>query len=322
MLDQVRATPGVLGATLSYTIPLNFTTSDCVAADRVEKPRRLLSNQVVPGYLDVMRIGLVAGRDFGAADGAGSPGVIIVNQTLAKRYWPGQNPLGKTVWFGCDPKRPRSMAQVVGVAKDGKYESLDEAPRPFVYEPVSSSGEFVGFMALTVHTAGAPAEFAAPLRSLLRGLDPHLRIYQMATMEAMTAQSLWQVRWQAWLLGSLGLLAIVLAAVGLYGVVAYTVAQRTREIGVRMAMGAQKSDVLWLVLGRGLRLTAIGIAIGLGLSAMVTRFLGSFLYGLSPLDGLSFAAAALFWMVTAMLASYLPARRAARVDPVVALRWE
>jgi predicted permease len=322
MLDQVRATPGVLGATLSYTIPLNFTTTTCAAADRVEKPRRILSNSVVPGYLDVMRIPLVAGRGFGSGDVVGSPGVVIVNQTLAKRYWPGQNPLGKTVWFGCNPKLQRGMAQVVGVAKDGKYESLDEAPRPFVYTPVSNSGEFVGFMALTVHTAGPPAEFAPPLRSLLHGLDPHLRIYQMATMEEMTAQSLWQVRWQAWLLGSLGMLAIVLAAVGLYGVVAYTVAQRTREIGVRMAMGAQKSDVLWMVLGRGLRLTAIGITTGLALSALVTRFLASFLYGLSPLDTVSFAAAALFWTATAMLASYLPARRASRVDPVVALRWE
>jgi ABC-type antimicrobial peptide transport system permease subunit len=118
------------------------------------------------------------------------------------------------------------------------------------------------------------------------------------------------------------MLAILLAAVGLYGVVAYTVAQRTREIGVRMAMGAQKADVLWMVLGRGLRLTAIGVGIGLVLSALVTRFLGAFLYGLSPLDALSFAAAALFWIATAMIASYLPARRAARVDPVVALRWE
>ena len=320
MLDQVRSSPGVLGATLSYTIPLNFTTTSCATVDRVEKPRRTMSNLVVPGYLDVMRIGLVAGRDFGPADVDGSPRVVIVNQTLAKRYWPDQSALGKTLWFGCNPKRPRTMAQVVGVARDGKYGSLDEEPRPFVYEAYAQG--WVGFMALTVHTAGPPAEFAPPLRSLLRGLDPHLRIYEMATMEDLTAQSLWQVRWQAWLLGSLGMLAIILAAVGLYGVVAYTVAQRTREIGVRMAMGAQRSDVLWMVLGRGLRLTAVGIAAGLVLSALVTRFLGSFLYGLSPLDAVSFAAAALFWTVTAMLASYLPARRAARVDPVIALRWE
>jgi len=320
VLDQVRAAPGVLGATLSYTIPLNFNDNGCAAVDRVERPRRMMSNLVVPGYLDVMRIGLVAGRDFGPADVEGSPRVAIVNQTFAKRFWPNGNALGKTVWIGCDPKRPRTLVEVVGVAKDGKYGSLDEDPRPFVYEAFAQG--WVGFMAVTVHTAGPPGEFALPLRSLLRGLDPHLRIYEMATMEEMTAQSLWQVRWQAWLLGSLGMLAIVLAAVGLYGVVAYTVAQRTREIGVRMAMGAQKSDVQWMVLGRGLRLTALGIAIGVALSALVTRFLGSYLYGLSPLDGVSFAAAALFWTATAMLASYLPARRAARVDPVVALRWE
>lgn len=224
------------------------------------------------------------------------------------------------MWLGCDPKRPRDLAQVVGVVRDARYESLDEAPRPFVYSAFAQS--WVGFMAVTVHTAGPPAEFAVPLRALLRGLDRNLRIYEMATMEEMTAQSLWQVRWQAWLLGSLGLLAILLASVGLYGVVAYTVAQRTREIGVRMAMGAHSGDVLWMVLGRGLRLTATGIAVGLALSALVTRFLGSFLYGLSPLDAVSFGAASLFWIATAMLASYLPARRAARVDPLVALRWE
>jgi putative ABC transport system permease protein len=320
VLDQLRATPGVRAATLSYTIPLNFGDSACVVADRAEKPRRAGSNQVVPGYFDVMGIPLVAGRDFRAADQPGSPRVVIVNQTLARRYWPNDTAVGKTVWLGCDPKRPRTMAEVVGVARDAKYGSLDEASRSFVYSAFAQG--WVGFMAVTVHTAGDPAEFGGPLRGVLQGLDPHLRIYEMSTLEAMTAQSLWQVRWQAWLLGSLGMLAILLAAVGLYGVVAYTVAQRTREIGVRMAMGAQRADVLWMVLGRGLRLTAIGVGIGIVLSALVTRFLGGFLYGLSPLDAVSFAAAALFWIATAMVASYLPARRAARVDPVVALRWE
>lgn len=320
VLDQLRATPGVRAATLSYTIPLNFGDSECVVADRTQKPRRAGSNLVVPGYFDVMGMALVAGRDFRAADQPGSPRVVIVNQTLARRYWPNDTAVGKTVWLGCDPKRPRTMAEVVGMAKDAKYGSLDEAPRSFVYSAFAQG--WVGFMAVTVHTAGDPAEFGGPLRAALQGLDPHLRIYEMSTLEAMAAQSLWQVRWQARLLGSLGMLAILLAAVGLYGVVAYTVAQRTREIGVRMAMGAQKADVLWMVLGRGLRLTAIGVGIGLVLSALVTRFLGAFLYGLSPLDAVSFAAAALFWIATAMVASYLPARRAARVDPVVALRWE
>jgi len=320
VLDQLRATPGVRAATLSYTIPLNFGDSECLVADRTQKPRRAGSNLVVPGYFDLMGMALVAGRDFRAADQPGSPRVVIVNQTLARRYWPNDTAVGKTVWLGCDPKQPRTMAEVVGVARDARYGSLDEAPRSFVYSAFAQG--WVGFMAVTVNTAGDPGEFGGPLRAVLQGLDPHLRIYEMSTLEAMAAQSLWQVRWQAWLLGSLGMLAILLAAVGLYGVVAYTVAQRTREIGVRMAMGAQKADVLWLVLGRGLRLTAIGVGIGLVLSSLVTRFLGAFLYGLSPLDAVSFAAAALFWIATAMVASYLPARRAARVDPVVALRWE
>jgi predicted permease len=275
---------------------------------------------VVPGYFDAMGMALEAGRDFKAADQPGSPRVVIVNQTLARRYWPNDTAIGKTVWLGCDLKRPRTMAEVVGVARDARYGSLDEAPRSFVYSAFAQG--WVGFMAVTVHTAGDPADFGGPLRGVLQDLDPHLRIYEMSTLEAMTSQSLWQVRWQAWLLGSMGMLAIILASVGLYGVVADTVAQRTREIGVRMAMGAQKADVLWMVLGRGLRLTAIGIGIGLVLSALVTRFLGAFLYGLSPLDAVSFSSAALFWIATAKLSSYLPARRAAQVVPVVALLWE
>jgi putative ABC transport system permease protein len=173
-----------------------------------------------------------------------------------------------------------------------------------------------------VETAGSPGEFTAPLRASLRELDSTLRIYEVRTLEQYAAESLWKVRWQASLLGAFGALAMVLASVGLYGVVAYTVAQRTREIGVRMAMGAQRADVLWMVLGRGLRLTSIGIAGGLLLSAMTMGALRSLLYGVSPFDPVAFGAASLGWTATAMLASYFPARRATRVDPVVALRWE
>jgi ABC-type antimicrobial peptide transport system permease subunit len=209
---------------------------------------------------------------------------------------------------------------VTGVAKDAKYGSLDEQTQPFVYGPLAQN--WVGFVALIVETSGDPGAFTAGLRAIMRGLDPNLRVYEVRTLEEYAADSLWKVRWQASLLGAFGLLALVLAAVGLYGVVAYTVAQRTREIGIRMAMVAQRADVMWMVLGRGLRLTALGIGIGLVLSVASTRMLRSLLYGLSPLDPVAFAAAALGWTAAAMLASYLPARRATRVDPVTALRWE
>jgi ABC-type antimicrobial peptide transport system permease subunit len=201
--------------------------------------------------------------------------------------------------------------------------ALDEPAAGYVYNLHSPApDEPMGFMALTVHTAGDAEAFAAPLRAALLRIDPALRIYEVRTLREYAALSLWKVRWQAALIAGFGALALVLAAIGMYAVVAVAVAQRTREIGIRMAIGAQKRDVLRMVLARGLRLTAIGIAIGLILSAISSRLLRAFLYGLSPWDGVAFAGAALLWLAVAALATYLPARRAAQVDPAVALRWE
>ena len=320
LLDTVRATPGVRSATLSYTTPLEFSDSVCAAVEPSVRPRRTASDTVVPGYFETLAIPVLRGRQFMPSDQPGSPPVVMVNQTFAARFWPNQEPVGKMVWLGCDQKAPRTEAVVVGVAKDAKYESLDEAPRPYICRPLTQDWE--GFLAVIVETSDAPAQFMAPLRSVLRGLDSNLRVYEIETLEQYAAGSLWKVRWQASLLAVFGGLAMVLAAVGLYGVVAYSVAQRTREIGVRMALGAQRADVLWMVLARGLAVTAIGIAIGLTLSAWAMQALSRLLYGMSPLDPVAFSLASLGWMATAMLASYVPARRAMRVDPVVALRWE
>jgi predicted permease len=317
LLETVRATPGVRSATLSYTVPLSFGDAVRVAPDATSQPRRVSSNVIVPGYFETVGIPILRGRQFADSDRQTSPRVVIVNETLARRYWPNEDPIGKTLWL--DGKRP-VPAEVIGVAKDVKYESLDESPRQFVYRPLTQS--WVGFMALIVETSGDPGDFTAPLRGILSSLDPNLRVYEIETLEQYASDSLWKVRWQASLLAAFGGLAMLLAAVGLYGVVAYTVAQRTREIGVRLAMGAQRSDVMWMVLGRGLRLTAAGIVIGVVLGAAAGRLMGRFLLGLSPLDPISFLGAALAWTAIAMLASYVPARRAMRVDPVVALRWE
>ena len=319
-LARVRSTPGVRSATLSYTTPLGFTSSACVAPDAATRRRRVSSDVIVPGYFDTIGIPIVRGRQFTAADSGGAPRVAVINQTFADRYWPGEDAIGKTLWVGCDQKSGRVEAQVVGVARDAKYESLDEAPRPFLYTPLAQ--DWVGYMAMIVETSGNPADFTAPLRGILHDVDPSLRVYEIETLEQYAAESLWKTRWQASLLAAFGALAMALAAVGLYGVVAYSVAQRTREIGVRLAMGAQRGDVMWMVLGRGLGLTAAGIALGIVLSAMATRLIGRLLLGLSPLDPVSFGAASLAWLAIAMLATYVPARRAMRVDPVVALRWE
>jgi putative ABC transport system permease protein len=325
VLETVRAMPGVRAAALSYSVPMGFPNNGggCAAASRHGAPQRLTGgNDVSRGYFETLGIPLAAGRDFEDADRGRVPQLLIVNQTLAARLWPGENAVGKRLWTGCDPERAREAA-VIGVARDSKYMALDEPAGGYVYSLHSPAPEeLMGFMALTLHTAGDPAAFGGPLRTALRRIDPGLRIYEMRTLEEYAALSLWKVRWQAALIGGFGALALVLAAIGMYGVVAYAVAQRTREIGIRMAIGAQKRDVLWMVLARGLRLTAAGIAIGLALSAASTRLLRAFLYGVSPWDGVAFGGAALLWLAIAAAASFVPARRAAQVDPAVALRWE
>jgi predicted permease len=320
VLTNLRAMPDVRSATIGNDTPLSFTDSRCAAPDASTRPRRAGSDIVAAGYFDTLKIPILHGRAFEARDRQGAPPVVVVNQTFAQRHWPGRDPVGQSLWLGCDTKKPRIVAEVIGVARDAKYESLDEPPLPFLYTPLAQ--EWDGYVTLIVHTSGRPEDLTKPLGAALSRLGPDLRVYEIQTLEQYASESLWRVRWQAVLLAVFGGLAMLLAAVGLYGVVAYTVAQQTRELGIRMAIGAQRADVLWMVLGRGLFLTAVGIAIGLLLSAAATRLLAGLLYGMSPLDPVSFAAASLAWMAVAMLASYVPARRAMKVDPVVALRWE
>ena len=328
LLAQARALPGVTQATLSFGV-LGFGDTTCVSTDRVGgRPASAAIDVVEPNYFDLMRVPLVRGRNFSANEQgpiaspeSGPLRSIIVNETMARRRWPGQDPVGKIVWLGCREGAPRTAGQVIAVARDYKYRTLDEEPLSLLY--VSRLQVWWnGFFALIVHTAGDPGTLAEPLIRMARAEGPNLRIYEMRTMDDLVTLSLWPVRWQAAMLGVLGLLAIVLSVLGLYGVVAYTVAQRTHEIGVRMALGAQKADVEWMVLARGLRLAGIGVAAGLLLSVAGTRFLRAFLHGVDPLDPVAFAAAALAWMVIAMLASFVPALRAARVDPAVSLRYE
>jgi predicted lysophospholipase L1 biosynthesis ABC-type transport system permease subunit len=240
---------------------------------------------------------------------------------MARTFWPREDAIGKTVWLGvCGPDKPET-GTVIGVARDAKYSSMAEEPPPLYYgsrrqEPGN------GFYALVIRTAGDPHQWIKPLLDLVQRHGGELRIYDSGTLQDAVALSLWEVKWQASLLAAMGLLAIVLAAIGVYGVVACSVSQRTREIGVRMALGALPLDVQWMVLAHGLRLTAMGIVAGLLLSAATVRLLRGFLYGLSPFDPVAFAAASLAWIAIAMVASWYPARRATRVDPMTALNYE
>lgn len=322
LLDQARETPGVTGATAAWGVFPN-TGGGCAAVTKGEKPRDLISNLVDPSYFDLMGIPIVQGEGFARLGSFTDTPQVIVNQTMARTFWQGENPLGKTLWFPseCTSDEKEKVGTVVGVARDARLQSLGEEPKALYYlSRFEDRGN--GFYSLIVRTAGDPRQWIQPLTSIVERNGGNLRIYSGGTLDAAVSESLWEVKWQASLLGAIGLLAIVLASVGVYGVVACSVAQRTREIGVRMALGALPLDVQWMVLAHGLRIAAFGIAAGLLLSAATVRLLRSFLYGLSPFDPIAFIAASLSWIAITIVASWHPARRATRVDPLTALNYE
>ena len=289
---------------------------------RAETAKKARTNTVEANYFGVMGIPIVRGSGFSPAESPAGMLSVIVNQTMARTFWPGKDAIGKTVWLGgCDGDVPKP-ATVIGVARDAKYQQLSEEPQAFYYVSRRQDPGATAFFSLIVRTAGNPGQWTKPLLDFCSAGADNLIIYDSRTLDDAVARSLWEVKWRASLLAALGLLAIVLAAIGVYGVVACSVAQRTREIGVRVALGAAPSDVQWMVLVHGLRITAIGIAAGLLLSAATVRLLRGFLYGLSPFDPIAFAAASTAWIVISMLASWYPARRATRVDPMTALNFE
>jgi predicted lysophospholipase L1 biosynthesis ABC-type transport system permease subunit len=231
--------------------------------------------------------------------------------------WPHEDALCKRLSVG-GPEGP--FLEVVGVARDGKYRSLGEAPQPYLYQPVLQS--YDPKMTLVVRTTGEPQALAPAVREQIRALDAKLPVADVKTFRDQLDLSLFPSRVAAWTLGGFGGLALLLAAIGIYGVVSYSVAQRTREIGVRMALGAKEKDVLRLVLGQGLFVIAVGLAVGLLLAFAVTRLIAEFLYGVGVTDLLTFGAVPLLLGIVALGASYIPARRATKVDPLVALRYE
>ncbi len=274
-------------------------------------------NVVGPNYFKTMGTALLRGREFTDADRDGAPGTAILNETLAARLWPNENALGKRVSVN-GPKGP--FLEVVGIARDSKYRSLGETPRPYVYLPLSQS--YDPKMTLVVRTTGEPKAITPAVREQIRALNPNLPIADVQTLREQLELTLLPSRIAAWTLGGFGALALLLAGIGIYGVVSYGAAQRTREIGVRMALGAKESDVLGLVLWDGLIVIGAGLAIGLLLAAAATRVIASFLYGIGATDPLTFVAVPLLLGAVALVASYIPARRAVKVDPLVALRYE
>jgi predicted permease len=320
MVAGTAALPGVQGVALSRMIPLDGggmgLGSFIVEGHPASPDNPGWSpdwNIVTPSYFDVMQMPIVKGRSFTDQDRAGAPDVAILNETLASRVWAGEEPLGKTFRNG------DVTVTVIGIVRDAKYRSLGEAPRGFVYVPFAQ--RYIGTVSLFVrHTPNA--SMTAPIRQLVANLDPALPILSSEPMVRHAAVGLFPQRVALWVATSLGAVALLLTLIGIYGVTAYTVAQRTREIGIRIALGSSRGNVLGLIVGQGMRLGVIGVALGIAGAFAATRLLESMLFGVSGSDPIALGAAGGLLLAAALLASWVPARRAARVDPMVALRQE
>jgi predicted permease len=273
-------------------------------------------NVVTPGYLDTMGIPLLLGRQFIEQDDARSPRVAVINETFARQVWPNENPVGKL--FKLRRQAGDEPVEVIGVARDAKGGSLDA--RRSAYFPLAQ--QYSGAMALHLRAATKPELLIAAVRQEIRALDPKLPIYNVKTLEQYRRDKLFIERIQAALIGGFGLLALALAGLGLYSALSYNVTQRTQEIGVRLALGARTGDVLRLVVGQGIRLIAIGVALGLAGAFAAARVLKSLLYGVSATDPLTFIVIPLLLTIVAVFACWIPARRATKVDPMIALRCE
>lgn len=323
---RVRALPGVESVSYAYSIPFGYyNSSEFVEAEGQPVPQgqRKTSagyNMVEPEYFGTMSVPIVRGRGFSAQDDERGRPVAIVNEVLAQRFWPGQDPIGKRFRLQTPPEVAVQWLEVVGVSRTGKYQSLFDDPGPYFFAPIAQ--QYRSLRVLHVKTAGAPEAMAPAVQKEIRALNPALPVYDVRSQERMMEgpNGFFLLRMGAIFGAGLGVLGLVLALVGIYGVVSYSANQRTQEIGVRLALGAQRRDILRLVVGRGLALIGLGIVLGLAAAFGFSRFLSNLLFGISSTDPITFAAVPLLLAAMAILASYLPALRATKVDPVQALR--
>ncbi len=320
LIDGVRALPGVEAAAYARIVPLGYQSfsSASISVDgydpRPNEQTYADYNEVSPDYFATLGIPLLSGREFTRTDDLKAPRVAIVNQAMVARYWRGQSPIGQRLQL------KGNWVQVVGVVRDSKYYSMDEAPRPFFYVPLRQYFEIEP--EIHIRTTQPLQTIQAALIREVRALDPSLALFEMDTLEEQVNRSTSHERVAVTLVALFGGVALLLASIGLYGVMSCTVAQSTRELGLRMALGAGTSEVIRLVLWRGLQLTTAGIAIGIALALVLTRLLGDLLYQVSPRDPLAFAAALALMALASIAACLLPACRATRTDPMRALRMD
>ena len=322
VLTRVEQLPGVRSASLATLSPLSrrdrgVRISVAGFTPGAERDRDIKMNQVSPGFFSTLGISVMQGRAFTGRDDESAPRVALLNEAAARFYFGGRSPLGAQVSVN-----NRAQHEIIGIVRDSRYRSLREPDARLIYLPTAQALDILGSLTLAVRASGEPLEMAGALRREIRAVSSDLLLTNLATLDEQVEQSLVQERLLATLALLFGLLALLLACLGLYGVISYDVARRTREIGIRMALGARARDVLKLVVGQGLVLTLAGVTIGLAVAAVATRWLESLLYDVSATDPLTFIVVASLLTTVALLACYLPARRATKVDPMIALRCD
>ena len=328
LVDRLNAIPGVMAAAAASCAPLSSACSvsvvtgiDGATVDRQGNSTEIGVHSVSPDYFTVLGIPLSRGRGLTPQDRAGTPRVVVINGTAARQFFPGADPVGRRVsvatgFFAGGTE----YAEIVGVAADVRYDAIDQPPRPQVYYSALQNTSPRGLFA--VRTRGDPAAIVPAIREAVRSVDPDLPIYNVETMEDRVGSALSRMRFGAILLGAFGAAALLLAGMGVYGVMAYSVAERTREVGIRMALGARATDVLGMMLREGLLIVLLGVAVGIAGATVLSRVLAGLLYDVQPVDPVSFSVMAAVLLASATIACYLPARRATRVEPSAALRAE
>jgi predicted permease len=327
LLERVNALPGVSSA--SYTTFAPFSLADFrnfsvyvpeQGPQRQAAQPSALYAVVAPRYFETMGVPLLAGRDFTDADNADNAAVAVVNETFVQHSFPGKTPAQILGQRYSNNENDPDFIRIVGVTRNGKYWTVGETPQAFIWVPLAQHPR--GKLTLMVQTTGAPQAMLNPVRNAIQAMDAKLPVSDVRTLNDHLGTAFVPIRGAAATLGSFGLLALLLAAIGIYGVTAYSVAQRTRELGIRMALGADARSIVRLIVQQGMKLTLIGLACGLGGALLLTRLMTGVLYGVSATDPLTFTLIAFSLAAVALLACWIPARRATKVNPMIALRCE
>ncbi len=326
LLPSLAAIPDVQSVALATVVPYGNgggTGTDKFIIEgrpleRREDSRSAIVESISPNYFALMNIGLRDGRILADSDTGDTQLVAVISNSLAQRYFPGENPLGKKIQI--DTNAPEPPVTIVGTVDEVRYNWIQKEPVPTIYLPYRQRPTF--FTTVVLRTGAAPLTFASAVRQKIAAIDPDLPIYEVKALDHVITESIIGIAYVAAMMAAIGIIALVLASVGVYGVMSYAVSERTHEMGIRMAMGASAGSINRLIVGNGMLLTAVGIAIGLPLAFALARALSSLLFGVTATDPFSFIGLPLILAAVAALASYLPARRAVRVDPLTALRYE